>query len=39
MTTGLEQFREARELSLGRILLQPFRGPAGGYPITPEGTA
>jgi sterol desaturase/sphingolipid hydroxylase (fatty acid hydroxylase superfamily) len=34
MTIGIEQFREARELWLDRMLLQPFRGPAGSYPIT-----
>jgi sterol desaturase/sphingolipid hydroxylase (fatty acid hydroxylase superfamily) len=34
MTIGIEQFREARELRLDRMLLQPFRGPAGEYPIT-----
>jgi sterol desaturase/sphingolipid hydroxylase (fatty acid hydroxylase superfamily) len=34
MTIGIEQFREARELWLDRMLLQPFRGPAGAYPIT-----
>jgi len=34
MTIGIEQFREARELWLDRMLLQPFRGPAGRYPIT-----
>jgi sterol desaturase/sphingolipid hydroxylase (fatty acid hydroxylase superfamily) len=34
MTIGIEQFREARELWLDRMLLQPFRGPASGYPIT-----
>jgi sterol desaturase/sphingolipid hydroxylase (fatty acid hydroxylase superfamily) len=34
MTIGIEQFREARELRLDRMLLQPFRGSAGGYPIT-----
>ena len=28
MTIGIEQFREARELSIDRMLLQPFRGPA-----------
>jgi sterol desaturase/sphingolipid hydroxylase (fatty acid hydroxylase superfamily) len=33
MTIGIEQFREARELLLDRMLLQPFRGPSGGYPI------
>jgi len=34
MTIGIEQFRESRELRLDRMLLQPFRGPAGRYPIT-----
>ena len=33
MTIGIEQFRDARELGLGRMLLQPFRGEAGRYPI------
>ena len=30
MTIGIEQFRDARELGLDRMLLQPFRGPWGG---------
>jgi sterol desaturase/sphingolipid hydroxylase (fatty acid hydroxylase superfamily) len=34
MIIGIEQFRDARELWLDRMLLQPFRGPAGRYPIT-----
>jgi sterol desaturase/sphingolipid hydroxylase (fatty acid hydroxylase superfamily) len=34
MTIGIEQFRQSRELRLDRMLLQPFRGPAGEYPIT-----
>ena len=34
MTIGIEQFRDVRELWLDRMLLQPFRGPAGRYPIT-----
>jgi sterol desaturase/sphingolipid hydroxylase (fatty acid hydroxylase superfamily) len=34
MTIGIEQFREARELWLDRMLLQPFRGPVGAYAIT-----
>jgi sterol desaturase/sphingolipid hydroxylase (fatty acid hydroxylase superfamily) len=34
MTIGIEQFRERRELWLDRMLLQPFRGPVGEYPIT-----
>jgi len=33
MTIGIEQFRDARELGLGRMLLQPFRGEAGRYPL------
>src|SRR5229473_5154839 len=33
MTIGIEQFREARELGLDRMLLQPFRGDAGRYPL------
>jgi sterol desaturase/sphingolipid hydroxylase (fatty acid hydroxylase superfamily) len=33
MTIGIEQFRNARELGLDRMLLQPFRGEAGRYPI------
>lgn len=34
MTIGIDQFREARELWLDRMLLQPFRGPVGAYAIT-----
>jgi sterol desaturase/sphingolipid hydroxylase (fatty acid hydroxylase superfamily) len=34
MTIGIEQFREKRELRLDRMLLQPFRGSVGAYPIT-----
>ncbi|MGH7987664.1 MAG: sterol desaturase family protein [Candidatus Binataceae bacterium] len=34
MTIGIEQFHTARELWLDRMLLQPFRGPAGAYAIT-----
>lgn len=33
MTIGIEQFREPRELGLDRMLLQPFRGNADGYPL------
>jgi sterol desaturase/sphingolipid hydroxylase (fatty acid hydroxylase superfamily) len=33
MTIGIEQFRDPRELGLDRMLLQPFRGDAGGYPL------
>ena len=39
MTIGIEQFRAARELWLDRMLLQPFRGPAGAYAITWRGAA
>jgi len=34
MTIGIEQFRQARELWLDRMLLQPFRRSAGAYAIT-----
>lgn len=34
MTIGIEQFRDTRELWLDRMLLQPFHGAIGGYPIT-----
>jgi sterol desaturase/sphingolipid hydroxylase (fatty acid hydroxylase superfamily) len=34
MTIGIEQFREARELWLDRMVLQPFQGPTGAYAIT-----
>jgi len=33
MTIGIEQFREPRELWLDRMLTQPVRGPASGYPL------
>lgn len=33
MTIGIEQFREPRELRLDRMLVQPFRGDAGQYPL------
>jgi len=33
MTIGIEQFRDPRELGLDRMLLQPFRGDAGHYPL------
>jgi sterol desaturase/sphingolipid hydroxylase (fatty acid hydroxylase superfamily) len=33
MTIGIEQFRDARELGLDRMLLQPLRGDAGRYPL------
>lgn len=33
MTIGIEQFRTLGDLRLDRMLLQPWRGPASGYPI------
>jgi hypothetical protein len=33
MIIGIEQFRDAGELRIDRMLAQPFRGEAGGYPI------
>ena len=33
MTIGIEDFREARELNLARMLIQPWRGTPGEYPI------
>jgi sterol desaturase/sphingolipid hydroxylase (fatty acid hydroxylase superfamily) len=33
MTIGIEQFRDSRELGLDRMLIQPFRGEAGRYPL------
>jgi sterol desaturase/sphingolipid hydroxylase (fatty acid hydroxylase superfamily) len=37
MTIGVEQFRTRRDLRLDRMLIQPFRGPASGYPIGRDG--
>ena len=39
MTIGIEQFRSPGELRLDRMLVQPFRGPASGYPINRGGNA
>jgi sterol desaturase/sphingolipid hydroxylase (fatty acid hydroxylase superfamily) len=39
MTIGIEQFREARELLIDRMLSQPFRRSAGVYAITWRGAA
>lgn len=36
MTIGLEQFRDRRELRLDRMLLQPWQGAAGAYPLGRE---
>jgi sterol desaturase/sphingolipid hydroxylase (fatty acid hydroxylase superfamily) len=33
MTIGIEQFRAPTELRLDRMLIQPFRGDAGRYPL------
>jgi sterol desaturase/sphingolipid hydroxylase (fatty acid hydroxylase superfamily) len=33
MTIGIEQFRDSRELGLDRMLVQPFRGDLGRYPL------
>ncbi len=37
MTIGIEQFRTERDLWLDRMLVQPLRGPASGYPINKRG--
>jgi sterol desaturase/sphingolipid hydroxylase (fatty acid hydroxylase superfamily) len=39
MTIGIEQFRTPRDLWLDRLLVQPFRGPASGYPINRDRAA
>jgi sterol desaturase/sphingolipid hydroxylase (fatty acid hydroxylase superfamily) len=36
MTIGIEQFRSRRDLWLDRMLMQPIKGPASGYPINRE---
>jgi hypothetical protein len=33
MTIGIEQFRDARELRLDRMLIQPFHNEVGNYPF------
>jgi sterol desaturase/sphingolipid hydroxylase (fatty acid hydroxylase superfamily) len=38
MIIGIEQFRTRRDLWLDRMLIQPVRGPASGYPINREQT-
>jgi sterol desaturase/sphingolipid hydroxylase (fatty acid hydroxylase superfamily) len=38
MTIGIEQFRDPRELGLDRMLLQPFRGDPGPYPLGRQET-
>ena len=37
MTIGIEAFRNPRELWLDMMLVQPFRGAAGPYPINRDG--
>jgi len=37
MTIGLDVFRDPGDLRLDRMLVQPFVGAAGGYPITRRG--
>jgi sterol desaturase/sphingolipid hydroxylase (fatty acid hydroxylase superfamily) len=39
MTIGIEQFRTRRDLRFDRMLIQPLRGPASGYPINRENQA
>jgi sterol desaturase/sphingolipid hydroxylase (fatty acid hydroxylase superfamily) len=39
MTIGLDAFRDPAQLRLDRMLLQPFVGPAGTYPINRRGKA
>lgn len=39
MTIGIEQFREARDLRLDRMLIQPFLGTPGDYAINRSGEA
>lgn len=39
ITIGIKQFRDARKLWLHKMLLQPFRGAAGGYAITSRSEA
>lgn len=36
MTIGIEQFRTPRDQWLDRMLVQPIKGPASGYPINRE---
>jgi sterol desaturase/sphingolipid hydroxylase (fatty acid hydroxylase superfamily) len=36
MSIGIEQFRTRRDLWLDRMLVQPVKGPASGYPINRE---
>jgi sterol desaturase/sphingolipid hydroxylase (fatty acid hydroxylase superfamily) len=38
MTIGIEQFRTPRDQWLDRMLVQPVKGPASGYPINRKAT-
>jgi len=38
MTIGLNQFRDPSRLTLGHILVMPFVGTVGGYPINRRGS-
>jgi sterol desaturase/sphingolipid hydroxylase (fatty acid hydroxylase superfamily) len=38
MIIGIEQFREPGDLWLHRMLIQPVRGPASGYPINRQNS-
>jgi sterol desaturase/sphingolipid hydroxylase (fatty acid hydroxylase superfamily) len=38
MTIGLAEFREAGDLRLDKLLLQPFRGSTGAYPVDRRDT-
>lgn len=38
MIIGIEQFRTRRDLWLDRLLIQPLRGPASGYPFNRENS-
>ena len=37
MTIGIEQFREQKDLRLDRMLVQPWIGGVGEYPINRRG--
>jgi sterol desaturase/sphingolipid hydroxylase (fatty acid hydroxylase superfamily) len=39
MTIGIEQFRTAPDQRLDRMLIQPFRGEVGDYPINRRGNS
>jgi sterol desaturase/sphingolipid hydroxylase (fatty acid hydroxylase superfamily) len=39
MTIGLDDFRDPAQLRLDRMLVQPFLGPAGAYPINRRSAA